>query len=105
MANVTLKVSTDVMKAKADEIKTQAKNIETNWERMKEVVNNSKTYWEGDASDYHRRYLKDNEDDVKKIIKRLNEHPKDLLSMAGIYSETEKQAAKIASALPDDVIV
>ena len=48
--------------------------------------------------------LKDNEEDVQKIIRRLNEHPVDLLKMAGIYEKAEVAAKALANTLSDHVI-
>ena len=50
-------------------------------------------------------YYNDVKDDVETIIRRLKEHPADLLKMAGIYEDSESFAQQIASALPEDVIV
>lgn len=105
MANVTLKVSTDTMKSKAQEITKQINAIEKKWNRMYEIIENSKTYWEGDASDCHRKGIIDDKTDMETILRRLKEHPKDLLTMAGIYVEAEQEAKRLASALPKDVIV
>lgn len=105
MADIQLKVSPDAMRAKAQEITDQASRIENSWNRIHDLIENSKSYWQGDASEYHRKYLKENDEDIKKMLKRLREHPEDLQKMAGIYVKAEAKAAQIASALPDDVIV
>lgn len=105
MADIILKVSLDKMKSKASELTEQINNIETNWKNLAGVVRKSKSYWQGDASDLHRKYLKECEEEVQEILKRLKEHPSDLLAMMGIYDEAEKKAEQIANSLPDDVIV
>ncbi len=105
MAGIILKVSPDVLKSKAQEVQTKTGNFEKSWKQLVQVVHNTKGYWVGEASNAHQRQLKDCEDDVEKIIRRLKEHPKDLLAMAGIYEEAEKEAMDIANALPDDVII
>lgn len=105
MANIQLKVSPDVLRTKAEEISGQIQTIDNNWRRIYDLIQNSKSYWQGEASDYHRKYLKENDEETKKLLKRLREHPIDLQKMAGVYVEAEQQAVQIASALPDDVIV
>ncbi len=105
MAGIQLKVSPDALKTKAQQISGQVKKIESHWQGIYNLVNNSKSYWEGEASDFHRRYLKENDEDAKKLLKRLGEHPEDLEKMAGVYEKAEEQALQAASALPDDVIV
>ncbi len=104
MSDFYLRVSTDVLKSKADEIKGQIQAIETNWKQLCSIVERSAGYWEGEAGDYHRKMLKDNEEDVQKIIRRLNEHPVDLLKMAGIYEKAEVAAKALANTLSDHVI-
>lgn len=105
MAGIQLKVSTDVLKTKAGEISGQIRNVENNWNRIHDLIQNSKSYWKGEASDKHRKFLKQNNEDMKKLLKRLQEHPVDLQKMAGIYVEAEAEAAQVSSSLPDDVIV
>ena len=104
MADIQLKVDPDVLKSKSQEITSQIGKIENYWNRIHDTISNSNSYWQGEASDYHRKYLKDNDDDVKNLLKRLKEHPRDLQTMAGIYVEAENTASQMASALPDDVI-
>lgn len=105
MGGIQLKVSPDILKSKAQEITAQANNISKSWQEMCNVISHSKSYWEGDASDYHRKAFDENKDDVDQILRRLREHPKDLMQMAGIYTQAESEAEQIASSLPDDIIV
>lgn len=104
MADIQLKASPDDMRAKAQEITDQVSRMENCWNRICSLIENSKAYWQGDASEYHRKHLKDHEGDVAAMLKRLKEHPEDLQKMAGIYVEAEEKASQIAFALPDDVI-
>ena len=105
MADFMLKVSLDKMKSKSTEITGQINKIEKYWKDLKDVVKRSKSYWKGDASDLHQKYLDECDEEVQEILKRLREHPSDLLAMMGVYNEAEKKAEQIANSLPDDVIV
>ena len=102
---IQLKVTPEELKSKANEIKTQITKIEADWNKVSTLIDNSKSYWEGDASDMHRKSKKNIEADAQSVIKRLKEHPEDLMNMAGIYLETEEKAKQIANSLPDDIIV
>ncbi len=104
MADFQLNVSIDVLKSKADEITAQITRIERNWNNLCSLVNASKGYWEGEAGNYHRKILADNTEDFQTILKRLKEHPRDLLNMAGVYQSAEDTAANIANELRADVI-
>lgn len=105
MGSIQLKVAPDVMKSKAQEVSGQINNISKSWREMCNIINKSKGYWEGEASDCHRKAFDDNKTDMEELLKRLKEHPKDLLEMAGIYLQAESEAQKMASSLPDDIIV
>lgn len=104
MAGIKLKVSPDSLKSKAQEIDGQINRVESYWNQISQLIKNSKSYWVGDASDEHQKYRNDVEDDVTQVIKRLREHPKDLLKMADVYEKTESELVKQTSSLPDDVI-
>ncbi|MDO4555391.1 MAG: WXG100 family type VII secretion target [Lachnospiraceae bacterium] len=105
MAGIQLKVTPDRLKEKSQEITNQINRFESYWKQLSQLVKNSKSYWVGDASNSHQKQLSDYTTDVERIIKRLREHPEELLEMAEIYEEAEEKAQSIASALPDDVII
>lgn len=105
MANTTLKVSMDDLKTEAEEISKEIVNIEKNWQSLTELVEDSTSYWEGEASNQHRKILSDEKTTMENLIKKLKEHPKDLFDMAGVYIQAEKTAKKLANALPKDVII
>lgn len=100
-----LKVTPDVLKSKAQEITGQINHLSNDWKAMCNVILKTKSYWEGEASDYHRKAFDENKSDVDQILRRLKEHPKDLLVMAGVYTQAEAEAAKLAASLPDEIIV
>lgn len=102
---ITLKVTPNELKSKAGSIKTQITNLQNAWKDISSTIDQSKNYWEGDASDAHQKSKREIEDDVTTLFKRLLEHPNDLLKMADIYEEAEQSAESLANTLPGDVIV
>lgn len=104
MASITLKVTPEELKKKSDEISKEISAIETDFGKIEQLVTDTKKYWEGEASDQHIKSFNKMKDDLKTIIKRLKEHPKDLQEMAGVYEETEQAIKQIASALPVDLL-
>lgn len=104
MAGMKIIVSTDVLKAKAQEIQGQMQHINQDWNKIQQTIKNSKSYWEGDASKMHQKYIEDIEDDASKVIKRLQENHEKLLKTAKIFIKTEKEMKEIAEALPSDAI-
>lgn len=104
MSEIVWKVSTDALREKAQEIQTQIASIESAWNQIADIVDRSRNYWAGDASEVHLAYRKDIEEDAEEVLQRLREHPTDLLTMAGVYEAAEQEAMALAAALPDDVI-
>ena len=105
MAGFELKVSPDTLKAKAQEVQGQINAFEKQWNQLSQLVTKTKGYWIGKASDLHQKQYKEYQDDVELVIKRLKEHPVDLMKMAQVYDEHEQKAVAIAQSLPDDVII
>ena len=105
MSDFVLKVTPDQLKSKSTVIENQITSFEKSWEQVMQIINNSKGYWIGDASQTHQKAFKVCQEDVQHIIKRLREHPEDLKRMSGIYEKTENLAVGLAQALPTDVIV
>lgn len=101
---ITLKVSPDQLKNAAEEIQNQITAFETKLKQMVQVIQGSKGYWTGDASAAHQKAFESLKEDVELVIRRLREHPDDLLKMAGLYEEAEKQAVEKSQALSGDVI-
>lgn len=103
--SIVLKVKPEVLKAKANSITTSINDIEKELNEIGRVVLGTKKYWEGDASNQHQKYYKAIEEDVPTVLKRLKEHPKDLLTMADLYDESEQANQQLASKLPGNIIV
>ena len=104
MGEIQLKVDTTIMKAKAGEINQLVADIKNDYEGLKVAANATKGYWTGDAANTFRTYVKNIENDMQTVLKRLNEHPKDLLEMAGIYLQNENDVVEFTKSLPTNVI-
>lgn len=101
---IVLKVKPEVLKKRANDITSSINSIEKELAEIGTVVKGTKKYWEGDASNIHQKHYKTFEDDIPKVIKRLKEHPVDLLKMANLYDKTESENKQLALKLPADVI-
>ena len=101
---IQLKVSPQALKAKSSEISSDISKLQRQWSRIGEVISSTKSYWEGEGSDTHQRYYRNVSDDVTKLLRRLKEHPTDLMKMAGVYDAAEQKASERAGKLPADVI-
>lgn len=103
--SIVLKVKPKELKNKADTITSSINRIEKEINDIGRIILGTKKYWEGDASDKHQKYYKAIEEDIPTVLKRMKEHPKDLLSMAQIYETTENTNQQMANKLPENIIV
>lgn len=101
--SINLRVDTNVMKDQSNLVRNDVKAIERHWKSIGKLINGTRNYWEGEASDAHIKIYRDIEADVDKIIQRLNENPVKLQMMAGVYDPAEQSIAAEANNLPNDI--
>ena len=99
------RVSTDILKSRADDARGKISNMQQNFESIADLITETSSYWMGDAGDLFRTVFNSQREEMTTIINRLNEFPDDLLQMAGIYEEGESEASAITEQLPNDVII
>ena len=104
MANIQIKVKTDVLRGKASEITNLINNISNSYDVLKRTAESSSSYWIGDAATDFRRYVESMDDDMQKVIGALRRHPSNLAEIAGVYEKNESGIVEQAGALPTDVI-
>ncbi len=102
---IVLKVKPEILKEKASSIENSIRDIENDLGEIGRVILGTKSYWEGEASEQHQKYYSAIKEDVPTVLKRLKEHPKDLLTMANLYDESEKANQQLANSLPGNIIV
>lgn len=105
MEQVRIRVETSVLEERADFAEQKIQCVQSHFEKIDQIVKNSKNYWEGDANDAHIREFQEYQDDIDEILARFRENVTDLRKIAGVYQEAEKAAAEISSDLPMDVII
>lgn len=102
---MTLKVTPEILIAKADEVIKDVSSIKQEMETIQQKVEGTKAYWIGEAGDLHRKLYNDQKEDIQDMMRRLDEHPRDLKIIASNYMTTEREVENIANALTDNVIV
>ncbi len=105
MAGIVLRVTPEVLRQKAGEFTDIIKDIQQHFNRAEEIAARTKGYWQGEAGTRDRESYVSYQEDIQYIIRRLEEHPADLLAMAGIYSETEQSVAETNARLQTNLIV
>ncbi len=105
MADIVLRVTPEVLRQKSGEFVDIIKQIKAHFDRVESISAKTKGYWLGDAGTRDRESYASYKSDIQYIIHRLEEHPTDLLTMAGIYSEAEKTAVSTNAQLKTNEIV
>lgn len=105
MADIVLRVTPEVLRQKAGEFTDIIKDIQQRFTRAEEIAAKTKGYWQGEAGTRDRESYASYQEDIQYIIRRLEEHPADLLTMAGIYSEAEQAIAETNAQLQTNLIV
>ena len=100
---IVLRVDPSVLRTQSNQVRNDIRQIKRHLSEIDRLVNGTRSYWEGDASNAHFRIYKDLEDDINQIMTRLSENPVKLQKMAGVYEEGESKAQGEAQRLPTEV--
>lgn len=104
IGEVRVKVSTEVLRDKAQNVTANIRKMESCFRELEGIISRTGYYWIGDAAEQHRKIYNNQRESVEQMIKRLKEHPGDLLAISQNYDLAEKQAAEAGSRLPGNVI-
>lgn len=104
VGGITLRVTPRQLKDKADEVSKEIKAMEIAFEELARYVSHTSQYWVGEAGDRCRSLYEEDKKEVQEMLRRLKEHPVDLLKMAQVYEDVEQRVQEISRALPEDVI-
>lgn len=102
---IKLRVTPEVLKSMASDIEKELSDIQNQFQAIDTEVSRTRSYWEGDASDSHKKQYDSLKTEIDECLKDLKNHPVNLLKMAGLYEETEDQAEQESQKLSADVIV
>lgn len=104
-ADVSLKVTPEILTSKSTEVANKVSAMKNHFEDLKALVDKTKSYWVGEAGDKHRKMYEDLLADIEEILKRLGEHPVELVAIAQKYTDVELKIQQEIATLPGDVIV
>lgn len=105
LANIEVKVSPEVLVTQAEEVRRLAIDMRSRFEVLEDIMERTKGYWVGDAGELHRKLYKEQKDDVVQMLRRLLEHPDDLLMISENYRAAESKNVQTASVLDADIIL
>lgn len=102
--NFTLRVTPEELKAVSAQVTPLITRMANDFSKLSDLMNRTAGYWIGDAGETYRKTYKDREAEIQEMIKRLQEHPADLLVMAGVYEQAENANVAASEPLPSDAI-
>lgn len=99
-----IRIDTEAVKTMAEDLKDHISVLESYFDNIANVIERMRGYWNGEASLCHQEYFSSFQEDTEKLLLRLNEHPRELFSIAGVYESAEAESREIAMSLPSDII-
>lgn len=104
IGDVQVKVNPAVLIEKAQSVSKNITSMANYFEQLNKIVSRTSYYWIGEAGELHRNIYQEQKMRIEEMIKRLKEHPADLMAMAQTYDNAEAAVRSIASELPGDII-
>lgn len=104
-SQINIKVRTDDLITTSTNFSNEIKKIENEWKLISDQVNKMSGYWIGDASDTHQQHYNSVKEEVEELLAKLKERPDELLRMADLYDQVEREAVESVMALSDNVII
>lgn len=104
MGGVSVKVRPEVLVEKAQTVSASISKLASCFEDLERIINRTSYYWIGEAGDMHRRLYQEQRDNVDEMMRRLKEHPEDLLTISQNYVQAEQAVEAIANQLSGNVI-
>lgn len=99
-----ISVTPEQLVEKSDELRGIVASLRTKFMELNAVVEESKTYWIGEAGDSIRKEYADLNQDLEIFLQAMSDYPVKLEQMAGVYVSHDSSALQKAEALPSDVL-
>ena len=80
-------------------------NVNNLTKNMMDIVSQLSSTWAGEAATGYYNKLRGLQGDMEKLHKMIQEHTTDLIEMAKVYKQAEKDNVSTANALKTDAIV
>ncbi len=104
MAGIQVKVKTEVLRSTASEVSSLTRTLQSDFDELQSCVRQTTRYWVGAAGDQYRRDFDAEKQEIGELLALLGKYPTDLLTMAGVYEDTERTNTQSSSALPSDIL-
>ena len=103
--SVTVKVTPEIFVPQAQEVRRLGNDMKQHFQVLKDTMARTRSYWIGEAGDLHRKLYDEQKEHVDYMLRRLLEHPDNLLAISENYKVAEKTNVASATALDVDIIV
>lgn len=104
IGNVEVRVKPEVLISQAEEVRRLANDMKTHFQTMENTMSRTVHYWIGEAGDLHRKVYDEQKEDVDLMLRRLLEHPDELLAISQNYTQAERVNVATSAMLDADII-
>ncbi len=87
------------LRSRANELITRANELRTQENVLNNIINSSRSYWEGEASDVYRKQVAILNDHIKRTRNKLSSSADELRRLAAYIQEVESERARAAREL------
>ena len=102
--SITIRVTPEELKKNAAELTEEIREIRNQYQTIETLVQKLPASWEGEAGGHHREAFRSYMERVETVLKSCEQKPVQLLTMAGIYEETESKNQEKTGLLSRNVI-
>lgn len=93
------KADVNKLKSRANELKLRATELKTQENALNNIIDSSRSCWDGEAADIYRKQVSNLSDKIKKTRNKLNSSADDLIRIASQIQSIEDDRANAAREL------
>jgi len=101
---MSIEVSPEVLFSESEKLLREASAIRIKFERIKNTVSSTSTYWQGSVSNRERKEYEDKYSEILKMINKIESYGNELKVISQNYVDAESASAEEAQSLPIDII-
>ena len=102
--DIVIKVDTDQLLSAADDVEKRIRQLEKSFADMEEKISSTLNFWEGEGASSFIAAYRGKREMVNTALRRFRENAVDLRVIAGVYTQSERDATENVAVLPSDCI-
>ena len=103
--SVTVKADLQAFLRAADQVSSLTGRLESIFDEMQSLMDNTKAFWNGEAAEKHRKGFSDQKDEMEQIVRTIDKYPDDLRRISGNYESTINRNIETANVLNTDFVM